>query len=87
MPFPLWLAWTNTVPAPVMVSELAETVAGPEMIEKLTVSPEEAVAESVIVCEGLYVALGGVGNVMLWLAWFTWMFDVPLLVLKLLSPE
>ena len=37
-------ARTVTTPAPVMVTVLPETVAGPETILKLTVSPELAVA-------------------------------------------
>ena len=41
---PDWEARTVTAPAPVMVRVLAETVAGPETMLKLTARPEEAVA-------------------------------------------
>ena len=40
-------ARTGTVPAPVMVTAPADTVAGPETMVKLTGRPDEAVAVTV----------------------------------------
>jgi hypothetical protein len=63
---PPWKALTTTVPAPVMVTVLPLTVAGPDTIWKVTGSPDDAAAVTV---NGAlpYVLLAGAPKVIVWL--------------------
>jgi hypothetical protein len=56
------LAWTTTVPAPVIVNVLPEIVAGPEMTVYVIVWPDESVAASVMGVAP-YAVLATVGKV------------------------
>ena len=64
-PSPLCDACTVTVPAPVIVSVVPDSVAGPDTMLKLTGNPDEAVA---LRAKGASpkVRFGSVGNVMAW---------------------